>query len=90
MFVSIIEYISLIKSANEFEYREKMQKYLWFAYDRLETKCWWLRLNNIENIILNCFYIWILKTSEAGLANNRSINVRFSSSKKNALTLSTW
>ena len=41
--------------ANEFEYLGKMLKYLCFAHDRLDIKCWWLRFTTMENIILNRF-----------------------------------
>ena len=51
MCASIIKYTSISKSANEFKYQGKMHKYLCFAYDRLETKCWWLRFNTVENTI---------------------------------------
>ena len=76
MHVSFIQDTSISKSANGLEYWGKRLKYLCIAFDRPETKCWWLTLNIIENLIINSVSISILKNIETELANfnNRSIN----------------
>ena len=63
----MIKYTSINKSANEFEYRGKMLKYLCVAYDRSDTLLM-IKIEYHREYYSKLFFYLPIKNIEAGLA----------------------